>query len=527
MTAALETDVAIVGAGPTGLTLAILIAQRGHRVTVLERFPAPYPLPRAVHVDHEAARILQSVGIADTLEGFTEAAPIYEWRNAAGDVLLRFGRERETGLSGWPDSNMTHQPRLEAALEARARSLAGVRFLRGQSVHRVDDEHDAVVVAARDDAGGSTLVRARYAVGCDGGNSFVRESIGAKWHDLGFAYDWLVVDVRPHENRVFEPLNWQLCDPARPTTLVSGGPGRRRWEFMRLPSETLEQLNDPETAWRLLAPWDIRPDNATLERHAVYTFRACSADRWRRGRVLIAGDAAHLMPPFAGQGMCSGLRDAANLAWKLDLILSNAAGDGLLDSYESERAPHARQTIDFSVALGRVICVADPDEATERDARMIPAARTAGLMVPPASTKVGPGCWLSDDPVAGSLFLQARASKSGCTARFDDLTGGARFVLLSHLDDPGRFLSPSQRAWLESIGGLVVQVGPGAAIDDALGAYGRWLGEHDRAVVLARPDFTLFGSASTLALSGALVDALRARFEAGEPANSTGAGRAR
>ena len=251
---------------------------------------------------------------------------------------------------------------------------------------------------------------------------------------------------------------------------------------------------------------------ARPERHAVYTFRACWADRWRRGRILLAGDAAHLMPPFAGQGMCSGMRDAANLAWKLDLILAHGAPEELLDSYESERSPHAKQTIEFSVALGRVIRTADPAEAAERDARMIPAARAAGFMTPPASPKLGPGLWIADDPTAGALFLQAHVSQAGRTARLDELTGGGRLALVSNLADPARFLTPAQLAWLRSLETVFAYVAPGAAIDDDRGAYGRWFAEHGCAVVLQRPDFVVFGTAKDLAGTGALVEAFRDRL---------------
>ena len=509
---ALEADVVLVGGGPTGLTLAILLAQRGRSVVVIERFPAPYPLPRAVHFDHEVARILQSAGIARDLEGFTEAAPVYEWRNAKGEVLLRFGREREAGLSGWPDSNMCHQPRLEGALERRARRLPGVRILRGFDARVLHDAGDAVHVAARGERGEPLDVRARYAIGCDGANSFVRAAIASGWHDLGFAYDWLVVDVMPHETRVWSPLNWQLCDPARPTTVVSGGPGRRRWEFMRLPHETIGELNSAETAWKLLAAWDITPSNATLERHAVYTFGARWADTWRRGRVLLAGDAAHLMPPFAGQGMCSGMRDAANLAWKLDLVLGGAARDVLLDTYASERLPHAKQTIEFSVGLGRVICIADPREAEARDARMVPAARAAGITTPAPSPKIGPGCWVEGDAGAGELFLQARVARGDAAGLFDD-TVGSGFALLSPCGDPARVLSAEQRTWFASMAGVCAHVGDEGPLRDVDGAYARWFAARGCEVALQRPDFTVFATGKELAHAGTLVDALRARLQ--------------
>jgi 2-polyprenyl-6-methoxyphenol hydroxylase-like FAD-dependent oxidoreductase len=508
-----SADVAIVGAGPTGLALAILLAQRGRSVLVLERWPAPYPLPRAVHFDHEVARVLQAAGISADLAGFTESAPLYEWRNASGEILLRFGREQEAGLSGWPDSNMSNQPRLEAALEQRARSLAGVRVLRGHDVHLLHDAGDHVRLAARGPKGEAVDLRAHYAVGCDGANSFVRGAIGAKFHDLGFAFDWLVVDVIPHETRVWSPLNWQLCDPVRPTTLVSGGPGRRRWEFMRLPHESIEELSDPETAWKLLEAWDVRPDNATLERHAVYTFRACWSDAWRRGHVLVAGDAAHLMPPFAGQGMCSGLRDAINLAWKLDLVLSGSAGEALLDSYGSEREPHARAIIDFSVALGRVICVADPREAAERDARMVPVARAAGLQTPGPAPKLGPGCYDAACAAGGALFVQGRVQRGERIGLFDDVVGGG-FALVSTQGDPAQALSPEQRAYFATLGGVSAHVSRDGALRDVDGAYQRWFEANAAAVALQRPDFAVFGTAAELGGAGALVDALRARLTA-------------
>lgn len=508
----LHCDVAIVGGGPTGLLLATLLAQRGRSVVVVERFAAPYPLPRAVHFDDEVARILQGAGIARDLEGFTEAAPIYEWRNAAGDILLRFGREREAGRSGWPDSNMCHQPHLEAALEARARSFAGIDVERGFDVHALHEADDAVHLAARSDRGDRIEVRARFAVGCDGANSFVRAALGIGWNDLGFAHDWLVVDVIPHEQRVWSPANWQLCDPARPTTLVSGGPGRRRFEFMRLPHETLDELNDRDRAWELLAPWGLRPKDATLERHAVYTFRGCHADTWRRGRVLLAGDAAHLMPPFAGQGMCSGMRDAANLAWKLDLVLGGVASESLLDTYESERAPHVRQLIEFSIALGRVICIADPGEASERDARMVPAAKAAGLSTPVPAPKIGPGCWDDRSCAGGSLFLQARVERDGRAALFDDAVGGG-FAIVSPHGDPGAALTAEQRAFFAALGGTTTHVGARAAVRDVDGAYASWFDANGCAVALQRPDFAVFATADAVESAGELVDLLRARID--------------
>jgi 2-polyprenyl-6-methoxyphenol hydroxylase-like FAD-dependent oxidoreductase len=501
-------DVAIVGCGPVGQVLAILLGQAGWRVRVFERWPAPYPLPRAVHYDHEVARILQAAGVSAALAPITEPAAVYEWRNAAGDVLLRIGRDAETSRSGWPDSTMFCQPELERVLAARLRELPSVSVERGCEVVDLAAGAEDVRIAAKQENGAAFEARARFAVGCDGAGSTVRGRIGAGWHDLGFHFDWLVVDVRPHALSWDGPINWQLCDPARPTTLVSGGPGRRRFEFMRLPHETLDELNQAATAWKLLAPWDIHPGSAALERHAVYTFRACWADRWRVGRLLVAGDAAHLMPPFAGQGLCAGLRDAANLAWKLDLVLAGRASQALLDSYESERAPHVRAMIDLSVALGRVICVADPDEAAARDRRMIAEARERRAPVETSLPPLGPGCTAPGDRCAGQLFVQGQVRMGERSGRFDDVVGRG-FQLVSPRGDPGAELAPELAGWFESIGGGTAHVAPGAPIEDLNGRYARWFEQHGVSVALQRPDFAVFGAAETTGGAPALVAALR------------------
>lgn len=487
---ALDAEVAIVGLGPVGAALAILLAQRGRSVVVLERWPEPYPLPRAVHFDHEVGRILQGCGIGDALRAASEPAEVYEWRNAAGTTLLRFGRIGHSA-SGWPESSMFHQPTFEALLEARVGAL-GVDVRRGVEVEGLAQDDEGVTVRTAD--GGR--VRARYVVGCDGANSTVRGLVDLPVHDLGFAHDWLIVDLVLAEPRVFDPLNVQICDPTRPTTAVSGGPGRRRWEFMRLPGETLDEMADPATAWRLLAPWDVHEGNATLERHAVYTFNARYAERWRAGRVLIAGDAAHLMPPFAGQGMCAGLRDAANLSWKLDLVLRGRADDGLLDTYEQERRPSAERAIELSIGLGQVICVSDPDEAAARDALMSSEVGP-GLTEAPELPGLDDGVIGSGTPHAGRLFVQGEVD--GVAS--DEVHGtGWRLVTL---DPSPPAADPDLLAWFSDLGGAVVEV---PAAD---GVTRGWMADRDVRWALQRPDFHLYGTAPTAAGAADLLAHLR------------------
>ncbi len=512
-------DVAIVGYGPVGNALAILLAQRGHQVVVLERQPRPYALPRAVHFDHEVARILQACGIGDDLAGITEPADIYEWRNAAGTTLLRIGGAGR-GVSGWPRSSMFCQPDLEALLDRRAQALPGVTVRRGVEVTGLADDGDVVTLRT---SGGSDsgVVRARFVVGCDGANSTVRSLVDLAVRDLGFFYDWLIVDVVLHDGRVFDPVNVQVCDPARPTTAVSGGPGRRRWEFMRLPDEPRADLDREEAAWRLLAPWDVTPANATLERHAVYTFQARCVEQWRRGSVLVAGDAAHQMPPFAGQGMCSGLRDAANLAWKLDLVLRGEAGGALLDAYGEERGPQVAAVIRTSMELGEIICVPDAAQAADRDALMTAARPEDSVTEQPPLPGLAGGVRHPTSPHAGELFVQGDVAIGGLRLRFDDHAGtGWRLVARAGAVPP---LVPELAAWFERIGGRIVVVadpdaGDGArrdpaAVDDPDGTYGAWFATHEAVAALQRPDFHLYGTAADAHAVVDLLGHLRASLD--------------
>jgi 2-polyprenyl-6-methoxyphenol hydroxylase-like FAD-dependent oxidoreductase len=503
-------DVAIVGAGPVGLVLAIQLAQRGRSVTVVEQWPSPYTLPRAVHFDHEVGRIIQSCGIGDEVRAVAEPAEIYEWQNGAGTTLLRFGRAG-LAMSGWPFSSMFCQPDLEALLAGRAEALPTIDIRRGARVRSIDqaDDHVELTCVPVTSAPGLQLVeapettwtlRADYVVGCDGANSTVRELLGVEMDDRGFFYDWLIVDVILDEPRVFDPVNLQVCDPARPTTAVSGGPGRRRWEFMRLPDEPVEELTQASRAWELLSPWNVTPQNARLERHALYTFQARVAERWQVDRVLLAGDAAHQMPPFAGQGMCAGLRDAVNLAWKLDLVLGGHASSAVLETYDEERRPNANAAVDFSIELGKVICVPDPAEAAARDEAMT-SAYDGGVSEVPGLPGIASGVVQPASAHAGELFPQGVLGGR----LFDDVHGaGFRLVTVDpHLDDLDRDLL----RWFSAIGGKVVDARE-ASTDLAV-----WFDRHDVSWALQRPDFHLFGTAIDVTNAAAMLAELRARLD--------------
>lgn len=510
-------DVAIVGYGPTGQVLALLLGRLGHRVTVIDRWPDLYTLPRAVHFDHEVARILQAAGVIDDVNAIAETIDTYQWRNAERRMLLELDW-RGIGASGWPISNMFAQPDLERAIDRHVKRQPTVTVHQGWSATALTQDVEGVEIAIErgevldghwTPTGEQDRVRARWVVGADGANSFVRRALGIEMHDLGFAFDWLVVDVKPKTDREWVPKTWQLCDPARPTTVVPGGPGRRRWEFMLLPGERASDLNRAQVAWDLLAPWDMAPHNADLERHAVYTFRGQWALEWQRGRVLLAGDAAHLMPPFAGQGMCSGLRDSMALAWRLDAVLGGRLGEGVLASYGPERSAHVQQMIGFSIELGKVICITDPAVAAQRDRDMIAAQQQPGYAPPPPlQPSLGPGLWAPDTPGAGLLGLQGVVEVNGRRGRFDDLMG-VRFTLLARDAATLSAVSHANRAALQTLDAAVLHLGAGGLVD-VDGSYRAWLDQLGCDAVLMRPDFYVYGGARSALELDRLLDGWRA-----------------
>ena len=497
-----RADVAIVGYGPVGALLALQLAQNGHSVIAVDRWLEPYTLPRAVTYDHEIARILSSLGIDSDNDPAVERHPeIYYWKNAEGRTLqeVDWGSDNP---SGWATRYWFYQPELEERLRSMAGDHDHVTLVRGCRIHDLVQHDDGVTLSGvRTDGNGAASaveISASYVIGCDGANSFVRDHEKMAYEDHGYFFDWLILDMKPTVERDWSPTHWQPCDPRRPTTIVPGGPGRRRWEFMVLPGEQPSELAAPESAWKLLEPWDVTPENAVLERSAVYRFQARWSDEWRRGRALIAGDAAHLMPPFAGEGMCAGLRDAVALGWRLDLILRGAADDELLDSYGTERREHVKHYVEFSMELGKVICITDPAQAAARDERML--AEMEHYDGTPVNTDIGvlgPGLGSDGDPLVGTLAHQGIVELAGHRGRFDDVVGRG-WVLLGLELDPGQALEDDQLRALQAIGTSFVRVGSTGASDevrDVDGVFAAWLGEAGATYALIRPDFYVAAAA--------------------------------
>ncbi len=477
-----DCDVLVVGAGPTGVTLGLLLARAGVLTLVIDKEADIYPLPRAAHIDHEVVRVFQELGLAEEILATCRASKRYDFLTASGEVLLRFESMDKMGLGGWPAGNMVHQPSIEGSLREAVRAQDKLTLKTGWAFESFAAHEGGVVVKVTTPEG-TREVRSRFIVGADGARSPVRSAAGIEIDDLGFDESWLVIDVLVQDYARLPDINLQICDPARPTTCVLMGAGRHRWEFMLRPGETAEQVLDDAFIAELLRPWNVE-GAVKLERKVVYRFNAKVAKAWRAGPVLLAGDAAHLMPPFAGQGMCSGIRDAANLAWKLAAVIKGADAR-LLDTYQPERDPHVRAIIAMAIMMGRTVCITDPEAAAARDKQML-AARAAGGAgggsggppYPPLSN----GCVAADARGAGVYFPQPIGADG---TRLDDVLGaGAWLISRAPVETPGIAC-----AQLES-----------TVLAPFRGSLEKWLTAHDADAVLVRPDRYAFGAGDGAAL---------------------------
>ncbi|OFB41198.1 3-(3-hydroxyphenyl)propionate hydroxylase [Mycolicibacterium sp. (ex Dasyatis americana)] len=347
------TSVVIVGAGPTGIVAATLFARYHVDCLVLDRWPEVYRQPRAVHLDDEIYRILADLGLAEQFAAISRPAAGLQLLDADLKVLARFTRE-PVGRHGFPQANMFDQPQLEELLRANLARYPQLRLRTNVEVTgftRLGQGRLQVAFVDRT-TGATEHVEADYLLGCDGANSMVRRRLGVAMTDMHFEQRWLVADVRS----TVDLKQWdgvhQVCTPARAATYMRIGNDRYRWEFRLLPNESVADYSTLETLRPLIAPWVGSCADLELVRVAEYTFRAAIAGRWRVGNVFLLGDAAHLTPPFIGQGMGAGVRDAVNLCWKLAAVIAGDLPEHILDSYPQERKPHARALIRVALAMG-------------------------------------------------------------------------------------------------------------------------------------------------------------------------------
>lgn len=469
-----DYDVVVVGCGPVGLALINFLAQQGISVAGIESYETILETPRAAHLDDEVLRIFQALGLANELEP-TFARPVgYEYFDENWKRFLQLDIRPGRSEQGWNYDYMFYQPAFERHLRATASAFSHVKLMLGYEAVALSQEEQSVTVSARERKGGTTYdLTAQYVVGCDGGNSFVRSVMGSPLEDLHGTQRWLIVDVvlQPGVQLPQEKM-FEYCRPVHPVTYVPMVAPRLRFEFKLEPEDSPEEMERHERVRELISPW-FKPDEVVIQRADVYEFHGLLAQGWRNGRLLIAGDAAHQMPPKLGQGLCSGFRDAMNLAWKMLRVVRGTSPDTLLDTYESERSPHVRAFIELSIYMARAI----EEMAAKQRA---PGEEEVAVMAPRPS--LGPGIHDAAAP-AGTLSPQPQLPDGRW---LDDIVGYAFAVVgdAALLEE----VTPATKAFWQALGARVIFTDTGAlmALLTQLGA---------RAAII-RPDRYILGVAS-------------------------------
>jgi 3-(3-hydroxy-phenyl)propionate hydroxylase len=475
-------DVAIVGCGPSGVVLAALLGQAGCTVHVCDKLADVHEIPRALSLDHEVLRVFQQIGVIDEVQPFIEPFTPSEFFGVDGQLIRRMTMVAPPYPQGHTPSVVFTQPAVERVLRKRLAALPAVKVALGLAMTHFEQDAQGVTLHHAD----HSSVRARYMVACDGGGSGVRAALGIELEDLDFDEPWLVVDVLVNERGLAKlpRTSVQYCEPDRPCTLVIGPKNHRRWEISLKAGEDPVAAATPEHTWELLSRW-ITPEDGKLWRQSSYRFHALVAKTWRAGRVFIAGDAAHMQPPFLGQGMCQGVRDAANLAWKLTAVLTSnvngPAAERLLNSYGQERKAHVQELTQRIKGVGAVICERDVAKARARDAKLL--ADCGGVVKDTPRQDILPALstgLLFDSPGAGTLFPQPRLA--------DDVLMDQRF-------------GSGWRLVLHGMPPVAVEANGLTLIDldrtpEAHGVVAAWMQRHACHAALVRPDHYVFGTAA-------------------------------
>lgn len=480
-----RVDVAIIGCGTTGLALSRLLEIEGLTVALIDRGRMPIAYPRATHLDDETMRAFQTLGLKD-LEDTFSLVGTYRHYDAKWRMVMAMDMNRGLTEQGWQSDYMFHQPDFEAVLRGHAQNYAGASTWFGWEISGLNAPDDEVVLDAREIATGEvSTITASFVVGADGANSRVRKFIGCTQTDHHATHRSLIVDIMPliEEERVPGRDSWIQAAMPNPLTVLPTAEPRLRFELMLRPDDDSAEFERTEKAYEVIGPW-LAPHEYRILRSNVYEWRSLTADQWRVGRVLVAGDAAHTMPPHLGQGMCSGIRDATNLAWKLGRVVRGESPAVLLDTYQSERRPHVVAYTTLAAELANRI---ETLEAPEEE----PEVFQAQVLRPP----LGPGALDTESAAAGTLSAQPTTPAG---EMLDDLVG-YRFSLVATTEA----LSAASAATSELLAALnvmIVEADPGPVAD--------WLAELDVAAALVRPDRYLFGTAA----DPAELDALATRL---------------
>lgn len=468
---------------------------------VLDRELGIYDKPRAIVLDHDALRVLQACGLEG--EFFDSVSPHTgtDFIGVQGQLIKLFDPKAPPFEMGWHPNVMFIQPRLEEALARAMDRFPGIACHRGVNVTAIDQSGPMPIVEAIDGNGRPVSFQSQWVVGADGANSIVRRVANLSIEDLQFAEHWVVVDAWLVRETELPRKTTQYCQPERPATFVVGPQGLRRWEIKLLPNEDPNIYRDDKHILKLLSRF-VDVDALDLWRSAVYRFQAAVAGQWRAGHLLIVGDAAHTMPPFLAQGLCAGIRDAANLAWKLAYVVRRGADPALMDSYEAERKPHVTEIIQHAKTFGLIIGELDPDKAAERDLDLerqlrdgtAPTERQA--FIPPLRHGLIDG----DAAGAGTMFVQPHIRTASGSARMDDICSSDFLIIAS---DPAMLslVEPLAAAWRD-LGGRLLLIGRSApydryeALDETDGLAEAWLTRHNATAAIIRPDRYVYGAAA-------------------------------
>ena len=500
-------DVAIVGYGPVGATFANLLAKYGLKILVVEQAAGIYDKPRAITIDHEVLRVFQACGLEDTIAKHTVPHPGTHYLGVDKQIIKIFDPMPPPYPLGWTPTATFVQPEFEAALRAKfsAYNKADV-FLSTQAVD-VTQDGESVSLTVKDDKG-KRVLRARYLVACDGANSFVRKQLDIAFDDLAFDEWWMVVDAFDHGATERPTKCFQYCWPSRPGTFLPGPGALRRWEIKILPGEDPAEFGKPDNVRQVLKAFT---DPSTLEiwRSAVYRFHALLAQRWQDGRILLMGDAVHQTPPFLGQGLSAGVRDAVNLAWKLALVLRGDAAPSLLASYAEERKPHVSKVVATAKEFGLIIGELDAVKAEARDRKL-----RAELQAGQAQTNrqkfipdLAGGLIAAGAPAAGTLFPQPDIVTLRGKARLDDALAPEFFIAAASPIALGALTPASLAIWNRLRGQRIVIKETGTLFSD-------WLDRYDITAAVVRPDRAVYGGARTPDELNALIATLDRQLKA-------------
>jgi 3-(3-hydroxy-phenyl)propionate hydroxylase len=508
-------QVVVLGAGPVGLAIANYLGQVGVDVLVIEKLDKLIDYPRAIGIDDESLRTVQALGLVDQVLPHTTPWHAMRFLTPKGRCFADI--QPLTDEFGWPRRNAFIQPQVDAVLFNGLQRFSNVRTLFSRDLIDFSQDADGVTLQMTGPGGVSESVRADYLVACDGGNSYVRRTLGISFDGKTAPNQWIVVDIA--NDPLGTPNVYLCCDPVRPYVSAALPHGVRRFEFMVMPGETEAELSKPENMRRLLAKVLPDPDRIELIRSRVYTHNARLAGKFRVQRIVLAGDAAHIMPVWQGQGYNSGMRDACNLAWKLALVVKGLAGEALLDTYEQERRDHAKAMINLSVLAGHVLAPPKRWQGTLRDGiswllNYLPPVKryflemrfkpmpqyTTGALVPS-------GPEVRNSPV-GRMFIQPKVlTEAGQEVLLDEVIG-SNFAIIAWGNDPTWGLSAEQVVFWRNLGTRFIQVLPTVQlkaerelsdgvirIGDSSGRLKEWFGRYPASIALVRPDRFLAGLA--------------------------------